>query len=179
VPLSEDKTRFITPGQEYLLENFTVTPINLREGRYWTVLTGIFSHQLPIHAFFNVIASHLMFTGLSPVFGTIPLAVTFLVGGVAGNLMTVAWMSKRGGKAFDERYPGQFYGALGMSAANLSVLGFAGAVYPSWVIKVYGMIPIKLSHVIIATWVFEALQYWRETGWDKIQSSVCSVIVIV
>jgi hypothetical protein len=59
-----------------------------------------------------------------------------------------------------------------MSAANLSLLGFAAAVYPKWVIQLYGVIPVKISYVIIGAWVVEVFRYWKQEGWEKIQSSV-------
>jgi len=58
-----------------------------------------------------------------------------------------------------------------MSAANLGVLGFAAAVRPNWVFKVYGVVPIRVSWVVVGAWLFEAVQYWRGTEWDKIQSA--------
>jgi membrane associated rhomboid family serine protease len=164
--------RFLTPGQEWLLDNFTVTPINFREGRYWTVFTAIFSHQLPAHTFLNMLCSHLLLTGLTPLFGTLPVATTFLAGGIGANLVVTMWMAKRGKDNFIEKYPGQFFGGLGMSAANLSLLGFAASVHPKWVIRVWGVVPVKISWVIIGAWVFEAIQYWNQEGWEKIQSSV-------
>jgi membrane associated rhomboid family serine protease len=173
VPVSEGKTRFFTPAQEWLIENFSVSPINLREGRYWTVVTSIFSHQLPIHACINVLISHWMFTGLSPAFGTIPVGGTFLVGGILGNLVAVAWMHKRGGEAFKERYPGLLLGGLGMSAGSLSMLGFATAIHPSWLVRVYGVLPVKLVHAVIVIWAYEVAQYFRQGGWEKVESSVC------
>jgi hypothetical protein len=171
VPGTTTATRFVTPGQEWLLDNFTVTPLNYREGRYWTYLTSIFSHQLPSHTFVNVLVSHLLFTGLAP-FGTIPVAGVFLLGGITSNIIISSWMVKRGSTNFDEKYPGQFYGGLGMSAANLSVLGFAAAVNPKWVVQLYGVIPIKISYVVIGAWFFEVFRYWKQDGWEKIQSSV-------
>jgi len=65
VPGTTTEMRFVTPGQEWLLDNFTVTPLNFREGRYWTYFTSLFSHQLPAHTFFNMMASHFLFTGLA------------------------------------------------------------------------------------------------------------------
>ena len=171
VPGTTTEKRFLTPGQEWLLDNFTVTPLNFREGRYWTYFTSIFSHQLPSHTFVNMLASHFLFTGLAP-FGTIPVAGAFFVGGITANIIMSAWMIKRGSTNFDEKYPGQFYGGLGMSAANLSLLGFAAAVYPKWVIQLYGVIPIKISYVIIGAWVVEVFRYWQQEGWEKIGSSV-------
>jgi membrane associated rhomboid family serine protease len=165
-------TRYVTPGQEWLLDNFTVTPINLREGRYWTLFTSLFSHQLPAHAAINMIAAHYLFKNLCPAYGTVPVGVTFLVGGIVGNLLICLWMGKRGGHVYDEKFPGQFFGGLGMSGATLSLLGFGCAVHPKWVVKIYGVIPINASYILIAAWFYEAFQYWRQTGWDKIQSSV-------
>lgn len=171
------ETRYLTPGQEWLLDNFTVTPLNIKEHRYWTFFTSLFSHQIPSHTFFNMLASHFLFTGLAP-FGTVPVAGAFFLGGVTANMIMAAWMVKRGSTNFDEKYPGQFYGGLGMSAANLSLLGFAAAVYPKWVIQLYGVIPIKISYVIIGAWVVEVFRYWKQEGWEKIQSSVYSLTLL-
>lgn len=81
-------------------------------------------------------------------------------------------MTKRGKDNFITKYPGQFFGGLGMSAANLSLLGFAASLRPTWVIRIWGVIPIKISWVIIGAWVVEAIQYWNQEGWEKIQSAV-------
>ena len=165
-------TRFITPGQEWLLDNFTLTPINVREGRYWTLVTSLFSHQLPSHAAGNMVISHLLLTALCPIFGTIPVGLAFVIGGTLGNVMSVAWMAKRGKSVYKEKYPGQFFGGLGMSGANYAVLGFGATAYPNWYINVFRVWPVRMSHVVIFAWLFEAFQYWRHTGWEKIQSAV-------
>jgi hypothetical protein len=120
-----------------------------------------------------MLASHFLFTGMTPIFGTVPVGLTFLVGGIAGNAVAVLWMGKRGGDSYNEKFPGQFFGGLGMSAANLSMLGFAAAVHPKWIFKLYGVIPLRVSYLVVGAWLFEAFQYWQQTGWDKIQSSVC------
>jgi hypothetical protein len=165
-------TRFITPGQEWLLDNFTLTPINVREGRYWTLITSLFSHQLPTHAAGNMVISHLLLTALCPIFGTIPVGLAFVIGGTLGNVMSVAWMAKRGKSVYQEKYPGQFFGGLGMSGANYAVLGFGATAYPNWYINVFRVWPVRMSYVVIFAWLFEAFQYWRHTGWEKIQSAV-------
>jgi hypothetical protein len=176
VPATTDEKdkdpRFITFGQEWLLDNFTVTPINFREGRYWTFFTSIFSHQVPIQIALNMLASHIMLTRLCPIFGTIPVALSILLGGVSANMVMAAWMKKRGGDSYNDKYPGQFFGVCGMTAANLSVLGFGAAAYPRWVIRLYGIVPVKVGHVVLVAWAVEAIQYWRQTGWEKIQSTV-------
>ena len=167
--------RFITPGQEWLLDNFTVTPINLEQGRWWTLGTSIFSHQIASHAFINMLMSHLLFTGMSPVFGTIPVATTFLVGGVGANAVMSTWMKSRGGEFYEQKYPGQFFGGLGMSAANYSMVGFAAAIYPKWGVKLYGVIPLKMNYLVFGVWLYELYQFWKQTGFEKIQASVCKI----
>jgi membrane associated rhomboid family serine protease len=173
-----EDTRFITPGQEWMLDNFTLTPINIREGRYWTLVTSMFSHQLPIHAGVNIVVSHFLLTTLCPVFGTIPVGLAFFVGGVSANIMSVAWMGKRGKSVYKEKYPGQFFGVLGMSGGIYAVLGFGGAAYPHWYVDIFHVWPVKISYVVIFAWLFEAFQYWRHTGWEKIQSSVQIILLL-
>ena len=169
-------TRYVTPGQEWLLDNFTVTPINVREGRYWTLATSIFSHQLPIHLALNIIAAQFLMTPLCRLCGTIPVAVSFFVGGVGANFVVVNWMGKRAGDSFNEKYPGQFFGYLGMSGAVLSVMGFGAAALPGWKVRLWNVIPLKVPHLCLGVWLFSALQYWTQTGWDKIQSAVLLLI---
>jgi len=173
-PTKKEDKRFVTPGQEWLLDNFTMTPLNVHEGRYWTYFTSLFSHQTPFHLAFNMIGSHLLFTTLCPSVGTIPTTFIFLAGGLLGNYMSVTYIAKRGGNNVNNKYPGQFYGALGMSAANLSLLGFACFLQPKWEVNLWGMIPVKMGHVLIGCWVYETLAYFLLGGWDKIQSSVSS-----
>jgi Rhomboid family len=169
--------RFLTPGQEWLLDNFTLTPINFREGRYWTVVTSLFSHQLPMHVAFNMVTCHLMCTSLCPAVGTIPVAMAFFIGGISCNLMTVLWQGKRGGKSFDEKYPGQFFGSLGMSGANHALMGFGATAVPNWFVTVMGVWNIRVGHIVIGAWLWEAFQYWRQEGWEKIQSLVIAFLL--
>ena len=171
--------RYVTPGQEWLLDNFTVTPINIREGRYWCLITSLFSHQMPSHFALNIFVTHVMFKSLCPVFGTIPVATSFLVGGVLGNAIIAAWMSLRGKNNYKEKYPGQFFGELGMNSANLSVMGFAAGIWPKWEVKVYGVVPVKIGWVMIGAWIYEAYQYWVQEGWEKIQSSVTFLVRVL
>ena len=169
---SIEDTRYVTPGQEWLLDNFTVTPINMQEGRYWTLVTSIFSHQLPVHLALNIMAAQFLMTPLCRLFGTIPIATSFFIGGVGANYVVVSWMGKRAGDSFNKKYPGQFFGYLGMSGAVLSVVGFGAAALPGWKVRLWNVIPIKVPHLVIGVWLFSALQYWTQTGWDKIQSGV-------
>src|SRR5271170_548164 len=171
-----EDTRYVTPGQEWLLDNFTVTPINMREGRYWNLATSIFSHQLPIHLAFNLMAAQVLMTPLCRLCGTIPIGISFLVGGIGANYVVVSWMGKRAGDSFNEKYPGQFFGYIGMSGAICSVLGFGAAALPGWKVRLWSVIPLKVPHIAIGVWLFSALQYWTQTGWDKIQSGVSLVI---
>jgi membrane associated rhomboid family serine protease len=164
--------RYVTSGQEWLLDNFTVTPTNMREGRYWTLVTSLFSHQLPIHLALNIMAAQFLMTPLCRLCGTIPIAISFFVGGIGANYVVVSWMNKRAGGSFDKKYPGQFFGYLGMSGAVLSVVGFGAAALPGWKVRLWNVIPLKVPHLVIGIWLFSALQYWTQTGWDKIQSGV-------
>jgi membrane associated rhomboid family serine protease len=166
--------RYVTPGQEWLMDNFTVTPYNIREGRYWTVFTSLFSHQSPQGLFLNGVCAHYLFTGLAQ-FGTVPVGAAFILGGVAGNIMSVIWMSKRGGDSYNERFPGQFFGGMGMTGGILSILGFAAAVDPTRVFRLWGVIPLRVSYLGMAAWLVEAFRYWQHTGWAKIQSSVLNL----
>ncbi|KAH9883849.1 hypothetical protein F4778DRAFT_615498 [Xylariomycetidae sp. FL2044] len=70
----------ITPTLDYMYKNFTLTTENIREGRWWTLLSSTVSHRDPLHLLFNMIsfnamASCAVFTGLS-----VPTLLTLGVG---------------------------------------------------------------------------------------------------
>ena len=51
-----------------LKQNFTISVQNIKEGRWYTLLTAAFSHQLPIHFLFNIVTFH-AFGGLLSMVG--------------------------------------------------------------------------------------------------------------
>ena len=59
-----------------------------------------------------------------------------------------------------------------MSGANYAVFGFGAAAYPNWHLEIFRVWRVRVSYVIITAWFYEVFQYWRQTGWDKIQSAV-------
>jgi membrane associated rhomboid family serine protease len=63
---------------QWLNENFTLSMVNYREGRYWTLLTSAFSHQNFVHFLFNMFAFN--------AFGSI---LAFVPGVGAGHIVSL------------------------------------------------------------------------------------------
>lgn len=178
VPAGTGKKRFLTPGQMWMLDNFTCTPINMADGRVWTVVTSTFSHQLGPHAFINMAVTHYLFAGLCPLYGTPAIAVVFLLSGVLGNYAASLLQKSRGKEYWEEKYPAQFWGSLGSSAANFGVLGFGAALNPDQRAMIWGIVPMTLRRFVFIWWAFEIFQWTNQTGSEKIRSSVCPPLLI-
>jgi hypothetical protein len=59
------------------------------------------------------------------------------------------------------------------------VLGFGASAYPHWYFQVFGVWPVRISYVVVFAWLYEAFQYWQQTGWEKIQSAVAQDFALV
>ncbi|KAF2481869.1 hypothetical protein BDY17DRAFT_325379 [Neohortaea acidophila] len=103
-----------------LSQNFTVSAQNIRDGRYWTLVTSAFSHQGLGHFAFNMFTFN-AFTSIMAFAGVGPVALGFIVlgSGLAGS---AAWLYHLHSPGSDRI--NRYASALGASGA---VMG-AGAV---------------------------------------------------
>ena len=59
-------------------------------GEFYRLLTAMFLHGSVGHIFFNMYALHIVGSGLEPVFGRLRFALIYLLGGLAGSVMSLA-----------------------------------------------------------------------------------------
>lgn len=125
---------FYQGNLNFMGENFLVSYNALEQGRYWSLLTSVFSHNMFLHIFIN------MFVLNS--FGPIVLQVTgkrsflkfYLLAGLSGSLL----------HALTSKYlmedPG--VNALGASGAIAGVILLFSLLFPKKKILLLGIIPI-------------------------------------
>ncbi len=77
-------------------------------GEYYRLVTAMFLHGSIAHIFFNIYALYIIGSSLEPIFGHARFAVIYLLGGLAGSILSVV---------------------LGDLTANVGSVGASGAVF--------------------------------------------------
>lgn len=104
-----------------LYRNFICSRLNMRRGRYWTLVTSIFSHKDPIHLFLNMYGLYSLGQTMAYFLGPQRFMLLYLTCGVVGSLAHLQWskMNRRDN------------GSIGASGAVLGVLACFCLLSPS------------------------------------------------
>lgn len=119
---------------DFMINNFLVSWTAIDQGRVWTLLTSVFSHNMPLHLFINmfvllnfglIVENHL---------GSMRFLVFYLLAGIAGSLLHCVVC------AFILDQPSLL--ALGASGAISGVVLLFALLYPRQKIFLFGIIPL-------------------------------------
>lgn len=125
---------FISPRFEYYLG---FVPALFLE-RPWTLLTSIFMHAGIMHILFNMITLYFFGTFLTNLVGDVKFLIVFLLGGIAGNLLFMAFPSN------------EFLVVVGASGAIFAVGGTLAVMRPRLPVFVFPIpVPIPLWVAIL------------------------------
>ncbi|KAH7100665.1 hypothetical protein BKA62DRAFT_771420 [Auriculariales sp. MPI-PUGE-AT-0066] len=102
-------------GLWLMLRNFTSSSVNWREGRWWTLITPVFSHKDFPHILFNSIALWSFAPEVCAILGVRRFLLFFTAAGIAGNAASVAYHA-------NWRFPVSSYGASGAALACVTLL---------------------------------------------------------
>lgn len=119
-------------------QNFTLSPIGVvKEHRYWTALTSVFSHLSLMHIAGNMLSFYFMGQMLATTPGFTPgkIAVLVLGSGLAGSVGWLYTTMKNGN--YQKR-------AMGFSGSVMGVGTVAAFLYPRAQFAIYGIIPVPL-----------------------------------
>ncbi|NJL24592.1 MAG: rhomboid family intramembrane serine protease [Calothrix sp. SM1_5_4] len=134
---------------EYMLENYTVIWDGLLAGRYWTLLTSVFSHNLLLHLLINMFVLNSFGTLLERVLGTRRFVFFYLLAGAFSSL------SHGLVSAFILGRPDQ--PAVGASGAIAGLVLLFSLMFPREKILVFGLIPLPALFGALA---FVGLDIW-------------------
>ncbi|MGE0526419.1 MAG: rhomboid family intramembrane serine protease [Bdellovibrionales bacterium] len=136
-------------GVEFMVNNFTVSWTSLREGRYWVLLTSVFSHNALFHILLNMFVLNSFGSLLEAVLGRGSFLRFYLVAGVISSFCHA------------------FVSAYLLGAPDLPAVGASGAVsglvlvfamiFPREKILVFGLIPVPALFGALA---FIGLDIW-------------------
>lgn len=133
----------------FMTDNFLVSWTGLLMGRYWTLLTSVFSHNISLHIFANMIVLNSFGPFLEQVLGRMRFLVFYLLAGVTASLCHCAVSQ------YFLHQPDQ--GALGASGALAGMLWVFCLLFPRERILLFFIIPLP---AILGALVFVGLDLW-------------------
>lgn len=136
-------------NEEFMLNNFTVSWTLLMEGRYWTLLTSVFSHNIWFHIFINMIVLRSFGSIVVAVLGVWNFIAFYLGAGIIASF-SHAFVS-----AFIVGNPD--IPAVGASGAIAGLVMVFSLLFPREKIVLFFVIPLPAMVGAIA---FIALDIW-------------------
>jgi membrane associated rhomboid family serine protease len=138
---------FINPY--FMINNFLVSWTGIVEGRFWTLLTSVFSHNMFFHIFLNMYVFFGFGAVLEQALGTRRFLRFYLAAGVVASLSHVTV------SAFLIGDPS--LAALGASGAISGVILLFSLMFPQERVLLLGIIPIP---ALFASFAIVALDVW-------------------
>lgn len=137
------------PRPSFMINNFLVSWSAVFEGRVWTLLTSIFSHNMLFHIFINMYVFYGFGTALERVFGSKRFLNFYLIAGLAGSI----------GHCLVSNYILKLpeVPALGASGAISGVILLFSFMFPKEKLLILGLIPIP---AIWGALLFVGLDLW-------------------
>lgn len=129
--------------------HFLISWAHLAAGRFWTLITAVFSHNVLLHLFVNMIVLVSFGPALERIMGRGRFLLFYLVAGAIGSLAHAVVSSVLIGS------PAQ--AALGASSALAGVLLLFSLAYPKARVLFFFVIPVP---AIIAALLFIGIDVW-------------------
>jgi rhomboid-like protein len=141
------------PRQPFMISHFLVSWSGVTEGRIWTLLTAVFSHNMFFHFFINMFVLNSFGPIVEKSLGSQKFLRFYLLAGVLSSLshcLVSAWLLRQPGLP-----------ALGASGAISGVILVFALLHPKAKILLLGIIPLP---AIIGALAFIGLDLWGLTA---------------
>lgn len=125
---------YVLPA-EFMFTNFLVSWNHLLYGKYWTLLTSVFSHNQAFHIFFNMMVLRSFGPIMIDLLGKRRFITFYLIAGI------VASFSHAAVSAFYLHQPE--LPALGASGSLAGIILLFSLLFPQEKLLLFGVIPIK------------------------------------
>ncbi|EAU84584.2 hypothetical protein CC1G_00103 [Coprinopsis cinerea okayama7 len=147
--MSQQKYKYERDPSAYLWmhQHFTSSWQNLRQGRYWTLLTSCFSHQDMAHIFFNGFTFFFTAPVVLQMIGSKRFIFLYMGCGLvssAASLLYARYVDKRDRPS------------LGASGAIYSVTSFLACAAPTLSFYIYGIIPVPAWLLVSGIFAWDA-----------------------
>jgi membrane associated rhomboid family serine protease len=148
---------------KWMYKNFTLRLSDvLRENRYWTTMTSVFSHQSFWHLLGNLLSFYYMgrLVAMTPGIGPARFLTLILGSGFAGS---VGYLFDRYQRTAATRHV-DYMSGLGFSGAVMGVGTAAAMMYPTTTFMIYGIIPAPLWAIMGGYLVYDGFYLNSESG---------------
>lgn len=126
---------YVPGGVKFMTENFLVSWTSLSSGRWWTLLTSAFSHNMLFHIVINMFVLRGFGTVMSLELGKKRFILFYLLAGMSGSFLhsfvSAFWMDQPG------------LPALGASGAIAGIISYFSLLFPEEKILLLGIIPVR------------------------------------
>lgn len=142
--IGADEARF-----QFMMDNFTVSWMGLELGRYWTVVTSVFSHNFLLHFLINMLVLRSFGGLIESVLGRFRFLRFYLFAGILGSL----------GHAFVSAFivGSPDLPALGASGAIAGLVLLFSLLFPRERILIFGLIPVP---AILGAFLLMGIDIW-------------------
>jgi len=134
---------------DFMVDNFLVSSRSLSEGRIWTLVTSIFSHNMFFHLLLNMFVLYGFARILEEILGPKNFFIFYLISGLMGSIghcLTSSFLLNDPGLQ-----------ALGASGAISGVLVVFSLMFPMQLVFLLGFLPLP---AILATVLFIGSDVW-------------------
>jgi rhomboid-like protein len=138
-----------TITEAFMEQNFLVSWNGLENGRYWTLLTSVFSHTLFLHIFLNMFVLQSFGPLVQSVLGLKRFAIFYFTAAIVSSLSHAVVSAFVLGKPE--------LSALGASGAVSGVILLFSLMFPTQKILMLGFIPVP---AIVGGLIFIGLDLW-------------------
>lgn len=142
-------------SQEFMLDNFAVSWDLVEKGRYWVLLTSVFSHNMFLHLLINMFVLFSFGRLLEMLLGMKNFFIFYILAGIMGSL-SHALLSK-----YYIHHPDQL--AVGASGAIAGLILLFSLMFPKEKILIFGILPVPA--------LFGALGFIGFDLWGLVQQS--------
>lgn len=139
--------------QAFMEDNFVVSWNALMEGRYWTLLTSVFSHNLLIHILVNMFVLRSFGSLIEEVLGSYRFFKFYLAAGILGSIVHAA--------VSNYYLHSPDIGAVGASGAIAGLVVLFSLLYPREKILIFALIPVP---AMLGAFLLVGLDLWGLTA---------------
>lgn len=119
---------------QFMIDNFLLSTTAVLSGRFWVVISSVFSHNMGLHLLINMFIFYGFGSVVEETLGSRPFLYFYLVAGIAGSL----------GHCLSSYFILQdpSLAALGASGAISGVLVVFSLMFPTQLVFIFGLIPV-------------------------------------
>lgn len=133
----------------FMADHFLISWSSLTEGRYWTLITSVFSHNMFLHFFMNMFVLNSFGPIIELLLGSKRFIIFYLIAGVISSLCHAM------ASAFLLHQPD--LPALGASGAISGLILLFSLLFPKHIILILGLIPLP---AVLGATLFVGLDIW-------------------